>query len=198
MNTRYIEYVTAKFAVNFFKNKILELDNNETFTKNNIKIIIDPEYYESNEWISKDEKLKQEKLNWKDLHKSYYREQSCLPSSSDLEIFIPDIVITDCANAVQGYKASNEFFKSIPNSDLDKFCTETQIKLNYEHKEEYDKFVEETKKKLGIPSKEFLMKNHSIEISKKRLSLNRAHSETSEYFDLFMKEFLNNLNNKNY
>ena len=179
MDTSYIEYLTAKFAVDFFKNKILELDNDEIYTRNNIKTIVDPEYYKSDEWISKDEKLNQEKLNWKDLHKNYYREQPCLPSSSDLEIFIPNIEIVDCQNAVQGYKASNEFLKSIPNSDLDQFCTEIQIKLNYEHKEEYDKFVEEMKKKLKIPSKEYLMENHSIEISKKRLALNRAHSETS-------------------
>lgn len=187
---KYIEYVLSNFAKDFFKEKIYKLDINNDYSKEIKKIIIDPVVYETEEWINKNAILENEKANWKEMHLKYYRKQPCLPTSSNLQVYIPDIKINSLLDAVQGYKGAHDFLKTIENSDLDNFCTEIQIKLNYEHKKEYDDFVEQIKKKLDIPSNQELLEKYPKEKVSKKLTLNRRACEDPKFFNLFKEKFI--------
>ena len=179
--TVYFKYIAASYAKDFFKNKIQELDQDNTYMRVREVEDVDPETFEK---AKEDYKINFAKLivlanaeihKWQEDHNSYYRMQPSLPSSSKYAyLFDLDLDVT-LEEAIQGYKSANEALKSIDNSQLDKYCTELKPMLNYEHRDEYEKFKKEIYTKYGLLSdseiKETLKK---VKIFKTRLSLDRT------------------------
>lgn len=185
-------YTVANFAKEHFKNKIVELDKGHIYNKKREDIIINPDYYKTKEFQEKNYLLEEAKEKWKKEHIHYYRQQPCLPSTKICNIFCYIPSSTTLEEAIQGYKAANELLNSIPNSDLDPYCVETRLMLNYEHKEEYDTFIKETKKKLGFIDEEELIKYYPLTTIKYRLSLDRSKCANIEPLNKFINNFIKN------
>ena len=207
--TPYFNYVFANAAKEYFKNKIDQYDKEGTFMRRTEVEGIRTEVIDKAKALYRAifknqlEKIDAEKENWKKEHADYYRQQTCLPSSSYVQTIIDEINneldsrlkkfesddINDLLDfAIQGYKAANEMLKNIPNSDLDKYCTEIRPMLNIEHKEDWTNFTASLPEKYGIPTEEEYIESIHLPVEtivKKRLSLNRKPCENGTAFGLY-------------
>lgn len=194
----YEKYVFNNLEKEYLKNKIYEIDNNLNdkevskgiYVATTTKTIINPELFKglNEELTLLKEKLENEKLNFKEIHKNYYRQQISLPSSDYYRSIINDKIGPYTKNysleeIVDAYKYCNQELKNIKNEDLNEYCTEIREMLNYEHREEYNNFIENTKNKLGIPSDEELIKNYPYNKITKRIKTNRIKVENSLLYD---------------
>lgn len=204
--TVYLQYISANFAKNYFKSKIEELDvTNIYVSSKEILGISETDFEEAKEKYDDKKKLMDEKLKtWKEEHIEYYRVQTCLPTSSEYSICIPDIsLINDSLeheitlyDAVQGYKCANAILKLIKNSDLDKYCIDNKLMINKEHSEEYKKIKQQYKEQFNIPSDEEIKSTLTEKlITKTRLCLNRLPAENNIAIDIFLEKFVNNIKN---
>ena len=140
--------------------------------------------------------IESKKLELKQSHPEWWREQVCLPNTSfiykDYKIInllnniIKNLSIEEC---IQGYKASKEILKFISNDELTPFCIDSKIMLNYEFKEEYDNELNKIKERYNIPNKkEWIesLKLPKIKINKTRLCLDRQPCNNLDSFELFI------------
>lgn len=180
ITTVYFKYIAANYAKELFKNKIIELDKENIYTKVNEVEDVDLKLFQITKLQYEESNAKNialanaEKDQWKHEHLHYYRIQPSLPTSTIYKhlFVLPDNLSLD--DAVQGYKLCNEILKSIDNSELDKYCIETKLMLNYEYRDEYRKAMDEIDDKYGIlTDSKIKEKLPKVKVNKVRISMNR-------------------------
>ena len=214
--TVYSLYVIANFAKDLFRKKIEELDQENKFIRISKKEGIPKEVIDKAKELYKvvfKDKLAQLddiKRKWREEHPEYYRMQPCLkpsylllnPINENLDPTFYELIDSmTLKEAVDAYKSVNQFLKSIPNKDLDPYCTELRPMLNYEYKDKYDDMIAQAHKDLDlIPQSEWI-ESLPIPISiveSKRLALDRQPAESDKYWvmtkSMFKQAILKTIN----
>lgn len=189
--TPFGAYTFGNIAKEWFKQQMEQLDADGLFVKRQVVEGIPNEIKEKFKSIYKQifaQKLEAEKQFRDKLHvqhPEWFRNQVSLPSSNVIKTAALAILAKESEqitinDAVQGYKASNELLKSIPNDALTPYCVETKIMLNMEHRDEWNAEMKAFKLDAMLPSFEEWLDRLNYptgDITNSRISLNRAKCE---------------------
>lgn len=191
----YLRYILANSAKNFFKNYIMENDDEMKFHYEKEIEEADPTELSA---MKKDcynltKTFNEEINNWKSRNADKFEDVVSIPSIAEFFV-VPGGIKVSVEDAVEGYKAANEYLNSFDKSAIQ---TASKRMIKPEFKAEYNEKSNEIRKELGLLTESEMKKECSkIKKTKYNLGLTRAkhisNDSSYKYIEKYMDELFTN------
>lgn len=191
----YLRYILANSAKTFFKNFIMENDDEMKFHYEKEIEEADPTELSA---MKKDcynltKTFNEEINNWKSKNADKFEDVVSIPSIAEFFV-VPGGIKVSVEDAVEGYKAANEYLNSFDKSAIQ---TASKRMIKPEFKAQYNEKSNEIRKELGLLTESEMKKECSkIKKTKYNLGLTRAkhisNDSSYKYIEKYMDELFTN------